>query len=97
MAFQQVGEREAEVPQPQVVNHLAIDKQAAAATQMLMLSLKVMSQRAIHAIGNIAVVGAIASAWLLWRDVLPAPTVLQLIGLGGYGLFILAAVYCLRR
>ena len=68
-----------------------------AATQMLLLSLRALSQRTIGALGNLFVLLTAASAWLLWRDTLPQPSIQQLVGLALYGLLILALDYLVLR
>jgi len=84
--FALVGEEEiGETPAPRT------DAEAAARnTQLLLLSLRVVSQRAVTAISHLFTAGMVGSALLLWWTVLPAPTVLQLVGLGMWGCFVLA-------
>jgi hypothetical protein len=62
----------------------------------LMLALKALSQRALTAIANLFMLATVGSAFLLWMWT-PAPTIRQLVGLGMYGLFILAANWIVRR
>ena len=62
----------------------------AAATSMLMLALRALSQRALVAVGNLFVLATAASAWWLWMTIMPSPSIQQLVGLGLYGLLILA-------
>ena len=64
-----------------------------AATNMLMLALKALSQRAVVGVGHLFVVFSVASAWWLWMTTLPQPTTQQLVGLGLYGLLILSLNY----
>jgi hypothetical protein len=66
-------------------------------TQLLLLSLKALSQRAIVTLGNLMTCGLVASAWVLWRSVLGNPTDLQLVGLGGYAVFVLLIDVVRRR
>lgn len=68
-----------------------------AATQMLLLSLRALSQRTIVALGNLFVLLTAASAWLLWKDTLPQPSIPQLVGLALYGALILALDYLVLR
>lgn len=93
--FQQLSEREVEAPS--VIQHPAAEKQTAAAAQMLMLSLQVLSKRFVIALSNLAVIAAVTSVWLLCSQALPNPSTPQLVELGGYGIFILAAVYLIRK
>jgi prepilin signal peptidase PulO-like enzyme (type II secretory pathway) len=66
-------------------------------TEMLLLALKTLSQRALTAITNLFTVILVASAWWLWTNVLPNPTTQQLIALGGYALFCLLIEMVRRR
>ena len=81
-----------------VVQHPATAKvDHAAATQMLMLALKALSQRALVAASTLFTAAGLFSAWWLWSSVLPNPTTFQLVGLGGYAIFILALEWVRRR
>ena len=74
------------------------DAEAAARnTQLLLLALRVVSQRAVTAASHLFTAAMVASALLLWWTVLPAPTVLQLVGVGLYALFLLAVEVIRRR
>lgn len=69
----------------------------AALTGMLMMALRALSQRALVAIAAIAdllLIGSVFAALLL---IISAPTTPQLIGLAGYALFILSAIWMRRR
>ena len=68
----------------------------AAAVSGVALALHALSQRALAAISDLFMLVTIASAWWLWWST-PEPTQLQLIGLGMYGVFILAANVIARR
>jgi len=63
---------------------------------MLLLGLKALSQRALVALSACYTLLTVASAFALWWRVLPEPSVFQLVGLGLYGIFILA-VQVVRR
>jgi hypothetical protein len=65
--------------------------------QALMLGLGALSKRAIVALQSLFVLLATASAFILWWSVLPSPSVLQLVGLAGYALFVLAASVIVRK
>jgi len=65
--------------------------------QALMLGLGALSKRAIIALQSMFVLLATGSAFILWWSVLPSPSVLQLTGLGMYGLFVLAASVIVRK
>lgn len=60
-----------------------------AATTMLLLGLKTLSQRMIVALSSLFTLLTSVSAFVLWQDVLPNPNSYQLTGLGLYGVFIL--------
>lgn len=68
-----------------------------AGMQALVLGLQALSQRTVVALSKLFVLLATASAFALWWAVLPNPTVLQLVGLGMYGAFVLAASFIARR
>jgi len=68
-----------------------------AGLQALTLGLQALSQRTVVALSRLFVLLATASAFALWLKVLPEPTVLQLIGLGMYAIFVLAASFIARR
>lgn len=68
-----------------------------AGMQALMLGLGALSKRAIIALQSMFVLLATGSAFILWWSVLPSPSVLQLTGLGMYGLFVLAASVIVRK
>lgn len=68
-----------------------------AGMQALMLGLGALSKRAIIALQSLFVLLATASAFILWWAVMPNPSVLQLIGLSIYALFVLAASVIVRR
>ncbi len=81
MAFQEVAQTT-----ENVVDHPA-KREASAAMQMLIAVLSQKIGAFAYAIFTLLTVG---SAWWLFIQVLDHPSVLQLIGLGMYGLFILA-------
>jgi hypothetical protein len=68
-----------------------------AGLQALTLGLQALSQRTVVALSRLFVLLATGSAFALWWRTLPDPTVLQLIGLAGYAIFVLAASYIARR
>lgn len=90
--FQVLAEEElAEAPAPKTP-----DEASQRNMQLLLLSLRVASQRAVTAVSHLFTGAMVGSALLLWWTVLPAPTTLQLVGLAMWGCFILA-VECIRR
>jgi hypothetical protein len=68
-----------------------------AGMQALMLGLGALSKRAVVALQSMFVLLATGSAFALWWSVLPSPSILQLVGLGMYALFVLAASVIVRR
>ena len=64
---------------------------------ILFTALKALSQRTLIAISNLFVLAAAGSAFWLWLVTLPSPTVYQLVGLGLYGLLMLALVHLVLR
>ena len=65
--------------------------------EMLRMGLKALSQRAVIAFAACVPLITVGSAFVLWWSVLPNPSVLQLTGLGMYGVFVLAANIVARR
>lgn len=45
-----------------------------------------------YVVGRAPLIGVLTGAFLLWRDVLASPSTQQLIGLGGFGLLVVAPV-----
>jgi hypothetical protein len=86
------GAEAAKQPPPQPSQQPGPSAQQAA-TSMLLLALRALSQRALVAISNLFVLLTVASAWWLWMVTLPQPSAQQLVGLGLYGLLILALNY----
>lgn len=74
-----------------------VAREASAATQMLLLALKALSQRALVAFSTLFTAGALFSAWWLWSSILPNPSVLQLTGIGMYASFLLALEWVRRK
>ena len=67
------------------------------AANILLTSLKALSQRAVIAVANLFVLATAISAWWLWMVTMPTPSVLQLVGLGLYGVLILALNWLVLR
>ena len=91
--FALVGEEEiGETPEPRT------DAEAARRnTQLLLLSLRAVSQRAVTAVSHLFTLLVVAGTGALWWHVLPDPSVLQLVGLGGWAVFVLAIEWIRRR
>lgn len=64
---------------------------------LLLLATKSLSQRALVALGSLVDLALIASAFVLWLNVISEPSVLQLVGIGMYAVFILASVWTRHR
>ena len=64
---------------------------------LLALSLKALSQRALTAAASLVDLALIASAFVLWLNVIQQPSVLQLVGIGMYAGFILVSIWIRRR
>lgn len=69
----------------------------AAMTALLLTTLKTISQKTILALASLVDAGLIASAFALWIMVIAEPTVLQLVAVGMYGAFVMAALALRRR
>lgn len=63
---------------------------------LLLLSLKALSQRALVALSSLFTLITVGSAFWLWMTI-PHPDVYQLVGLGMYALFVLAANFIVKR
>lgn len=68
-----------------------------AATAMLLLGLKTLSQRLVVALSKLFTLLTCASAFVLWENVLPNPNSYQLTGLGLYGAFLLLLHLVIRK
>lgn len=98
MNFKVVDEKEGAVPtflQP-ASEPTKAPQDTTAATNMLLLALRALSQRSIVALGNLFTLLTVGSVWWLCLSI-PSPTVLQLILIGMYALFVLAANWIIRR
>lgn len=66
-------------------------------TDLLVVSLRALSQRALVALGSLVDLALIGSAFVLWLLIIGSPSVLQLVGVGGYAAFILGTLLLRRR
>ena len=66
-------------------------------TSLLMLSLRALSQRAIVAMASLVDLMLIATVFALVLMVISSPTPIQLIGIAGYGAFVLISLYLRQR
>ena len=69
----------------------------AAFANLLAMSLRALSQRALIALASLVDLALIASAFVLWLNVIREPSVLQLVGVGMYAAFILMCVFIRHR
>lgn len=68
-----------------------------AAFSILALSLKALSQRALIAVDNLFTLCTVGSVFWVAMTIIPHPDTFQLVGLGMYGIFVLAANWIVRR
>ena len=68
-----------------------------ALSSLFMVTLKTLSQKTLLAFTALADLMLIGSAFALWYRAMAEPTVLQLVGLGGYSVFILVALWARNR
>jgi len=95
--LQAVGEEEIVEPEVRVTTAPAKPRASQAAmTNLLVLSLRALSQRAVVALGSLVDLALIASAFWLVMTVIAQPTTLQLVALAGYSLFIIVALWMRR-
>ena len=71
--------------------------QAERATTALFWALKALSARAVIAIASLVDAALVASAFMLWWNIIGGPTVLQIVTASIYSGFILAIVFIRRR
>ena len=72
-------------------------KSESALTSLLLLNLKTLSQKALIALSALFSLLTVASVFWLAMTVIGNPNVYQLVGLGGYALFVLCANWIVRR
>lgn len=92
-ALRAVAERELIETPTQVEN----EPEAGISLKILLTALTALSQRFIVALSRLFTLTTIASAFVLWFNVLPSPTIPQLVGLGLYAVFIVAMHLVVRR
>ena len=95
--FSVIGERDAPTPTPTPAP-VPVDAEATKRnTEMLLLALRALSQRAVTAITNLFSLLLVLSVWVLAMHVLDNPSTGQLIALAGYAVFVLAIDVVRRR
>jgi hypothetical protein len=94
--FQMVGEEAVPDMQPQQAPQPQPDANTRAAMRFWLLSMQNIGNRAITGLSHLFTGAVVASVWALWMWTMPNPTVLQLVGLGLYGLFCLAVEWVRR-
>ena len=95
--FAVIGEREAPQPAPAASPASADADATKRNTEMLLLALRALSQRAVTAITNLFSLLLVLSVWVLALHVLDNPSTGQLIALAGYAVFVLAIDVVRRR
>ena len=68
-----------------------------AATAILLLTLKTLSQKTLIAVTALYTLLMATAYWFLWYTFLPTMDTMKLIGLGVFGLFLLAVEVIRRR
>ena len=68
-----------------------------AATSLLLLSLKALSQKTLVALASMFSLLTVVSVFWLAMTIMGNPNVYQLVGLGGYACFILTINWIVRR
>jgi hypothetical protein len=71
-------------PQPNLTHAL---------TSLMFLSMKSLSQKSLVALAALTDLAIVSSAFVLWLMVIANPTQAQLVGVGLYGLFVLAVIW----
>lgn len=86
-----------EIVQDEDENLAEPNKTEQAATSILLLSLKALSQKAVVAAAALFSLLTVASVFWLAMSVIGNPNTYQLVGLGGYAGFILLINWIVRR
>lgn len=84
-------------PQPPQVTPAQIEAFENKYTNLLASSLQALSHRATVALASLFLLLLAGSAFWLWLSIMPSPTVMQLIGVGMYSIFVLALEIVRRR
>jgi len=84
-------------PAFEVVEEEEPGKAESALTSLLLLNLKTLSQKTLVALASLFSLITVASVFWLAMVIIHDPNVYQLVGLGGYALFVLAANVIVRR
>lgn len=84
-------------PKFEVVQDAPEPEDNSRAADLLLLSLKALSQRALVALESLFTLITVALGFWLWSTVMPEPSVNQLIGLAIFAVFVLAANVIVRR
>lgn len=98
--FQMVDETDVDervVPHPASAAPAKAEREASMIAQTMALLVSGLSKKALVAISNCFTALSLGTAFWLWQSVLPEPSPNQLIGLGGYAVFILSLEYVRRR
>ena len=84
-------------PAFEVIEEDEPSKTESALTSLLLLNLKTLSQKTLVALASMFSLITVASVFWLAMVIIHDPNVYQLVGLGGYALFVLAANVIVRR
>jgi hypothetical protein len=99
--LQAVGEEDAALigeDPPPVPNVSRETRRAESAlTGLLITSLRALSQRTIVALASLVDLALLGSVFALWLLIIANPTTYQLIGVAGYAVFVLIALYMRHR
>lgn len=97
----EVGELDDEVPAIGAAPPSAVptnrERAERALSSLFMVTLKTLSQKTLLAFTALADLMLIGSAFVLWYRAMSEPTILQLVGLGAYSVFILVALLVRKR
>ena len=72
------------------------ERAESALRSLLLVTMRTLSQKTLIALSNLADLGMIASAFVLWLLIIREPSALQLWAVGGYALFVLSAIWVRR-
>lgn len=86
------GKPSAPATAPQIQSGDAAPKGYEPLIGLLLLALRSLGERSINFVSHLIPVVGLCMGFVLWYDVLPDPSVHQLIGLGIYGSFVLAMI-----
>jgi hypothetical protein len=98
--LQAVGEEDAALigeDPPPVPNVSCVNKWDESLTQLLIVSLRALSQRTLTAISNLYALVLAASTFWVYLTILSNPTPLQLTGAGMYSIFTIGCLFLRKK